>query len=106
MKHKRLQKRQYYFVKYIKKFSAIFRRFPIISKNFWRQTKIPKDCRSFPTTTEDFWRLPKMSEDWHSAGSKIISDLITNFWRADKNLQGLTMLKDYSFFTKKKTFKH
>ena len=41
-------KGQYYFVYYIKKFSVIFRRFPIISEDFRRLPKILKDCRRCP----------------------------------------------------------
>ena len=48
---KRLQKGQYYFVQYIKKFSAIFRRFPTFSEAFERLPKIPEDYRRFPKTT-------------------------------------------------------
>ena len=46
-------KGQCYFVQHINKFSATFRRFPIISEDF----------RRFPKTTEDVRRLPKFSKE-------------------------------------------
>ena len=63
---KRLQKSKYHFVEYIKKFSAIFRRFPIISEDCRRLPKIPEDLRRLPKMYGDYQnvrRLPKMSED-------------------------------------------
>ena len=57
---KRPQKGQYYFVKYIKEFSAILRQF---ISDFRRLPKFPEDCRTFSKTNEEVRPLLKISEE-------------------------------------------
>ena len=59
-KKKRPQKGQYYFVKYIKEFSAILRQF---ISDFRRLPKFPEDCRTFSKTNEEVRPLRKISEE-------------------------------------------
>ena len=52
-KQKQLKTGQYYFVWYIKEFSAILRQFPIISEDFRRLPKTPEDNQGCPKIAED-----------------------------------------------------
>ena len=61
-KKKRLQKGQYYFVKYIKEFLASLRQFWIISEDFRRLPTIPEYCRRITKTNEEVRPLRKMFE--------------------------------------------
>ena len=79
---KTASKGQYYFVKYIKEFW-------LFSDNCRLFQKISEDYRRFPTTAEDFGRLRNISLKTATAplspGSKLMTDFVTYFPKADKN---------------------
>ena len=65
-KKERLQKGQYYFVWYIKEFSAILGHFRVISVDLLRLPTFSEDCRKFLRTNEEVRALPKISETLNS----------------------------------------
>ena len=62
-KAKTAPKGQYYFVQYIKEYSAILRQFRIIAEDFRMLPAIPEECLRFSKANEEVRPLPKMSEE-------------------------------------------